>query len=173
MSSPNPLLSRQNYDSPFGPLVLVAEPDALVAILWPNERDGRVVLDPEPEPVDHHPVLDKTVSQLGEYFGGTRHEFDLPLAPRGTEFQVQVWWSLAEIPYGETSTYGAQAAAIGRPTAVRAVGAANGRNPLSIVLPCHRVVGANGKLTGFAGGIESKRWLLDHEAGVEVAPSLF
>lgn len=159
-------LSTLIYDSPVGPLGLVADDDALIAVLWPTEAEGRVRLAEEPAPAADHAVLNKTARQLGEYFAGTRRDFDLPLAPSGTEFQRQVWWSLAEIPFGETSTYGKQAAAIGRPAAVRAVGAANGRNPLSIVLPCHRIVGANGKLTGFAGGLDTKRWLLDHEASV-------
>lgn len=109
-------------------------------------------------------LLDETARQLDEYFAGSRFAFDLPLDPVGTEFQVSVWRSLADIGYGETSTYGEQAARIGRPTAVRAVGAANGRNPLSIVLPCHRVVGGDGRLTGFAGGLEAKKYLLEHEA---------
>lgn len=159
-------LSTLSYDSPVGALGLVADAEALVAVLWPTETEGRVRLAEEPEPTSDHPVLVKTAAQLDEYFAGTRRRFDLPLGPSGTEFQRQVWWSLAEIPFGETSTYGKQAAAIGRPAAVRAVGAANGRNPLSIVLPCHRIVGADGKLTGFAGGLDTKRWLLDHEASV-------
>ena len=159
-------LSTLTYDSPVGPLGLVADDDALIAVLWPTEAEGRVRLAETPTANTDHPVLRATASQLGEYFAGTRRSFDLPLDPSGTEFQRQVWWSLAEIPFGETSTYGKQAAAIGRPAAVRAVGAANGRNPLSIVLPCHRIVGADGKLTGFAGGLDTKRWLLDHEAKV-------
>ena len=110
-----------------------------------------------------HPVLAATVAQLQEYFRGERRVFDLPLAPRGTAFQLRAWESLRAIPYGEARSYGAQALHIGRPTAARAVGAANGPNPLPIVVPCHRVVGATGMLTGFAGGIETKRWLLDHE----------
>jgi methylated-DNA-[protein]-cysteine S-methyltransferase len=149
--------------SPVGPLTLVAHDDALIAVLWPEELDGRVRFEQDPVETAQHPVLDLAVTQLDEYFEGSRRSFALPLEPRGTDFQRLVWWSLAEIPFGETSTYGKQAANIGRPTAVRAVGAANGRNPLSIVLPCHRIVGADGKLTGFAGGIETKRWLLDHE----------
>lgn len=158
-------LSISSLDSPVGPLGLVASATALVAVLWPDERDGRVRFDNEPVEVAQHSIIDTAATQLEEYFAGDRRQFDLPLDPRGTEFQCSVWWSLADIPYGETSTYGKQAANIGRPTAVRAVGSANGRNPLSIVLPCHRIVGADGKLTGFAGGIDTKRWLLDHEAG--------
>lgn len=156
-------LSMTTLDSPVGRLRLVAHDDGLLAILWPDEREGRVKFSSEPAPTRRHPVLEEAARQLDEYFEGTRESFDLPLDPIGTEFQRAVWLALAEVPYGETSTYGKQAANIGRPTAVRAVGAANGRNPLSIVLPCHRIVGANGKLTGFAGGIETKRWLLDHE----------
>lgn len=157
-------LHMLTYVSPVGPLGLVATDDALVAVLWPEEREGRVKFSTEPIEADANSVLARTAEQLDEYFAGTRRTFDLPLDLRGTEFQQQVWWSLADIPFGETSTYGKQAATIGRPTAVRAVGSANGRNPLSIVLPCHRIVGADGKLTGFAGGIDTKRWLLDHEA---------
>lgn len=157
-------LATTTHDSPIGRLRLVAAADALVAVLWPVEKDGRVRFDSEPTPADEHPILDATAVQLDEYFAGTRRHFDLPLEPSGTEFQRQVWWALNEIPYGETSTYGKQAVAIGRPRAVRAVGTANGRNPLSIVLPCHRIVGADGSLAGFAGGLDTKRWLLDHEA---------
>ncbi len=151
------------YHSPLGELTLVATDQALIAVLWPDEPDGRVRFGVTPSAVDAHPVLDTAAVQLDEYFAGARTAFDLPLDPTGTEFQVQVWWSLASIPYGQTSTYGQQAKLISRPKAVRAVGAANGRNPLSIVLPCHRIVGADGKLTGFAGGLDAKRWLLDHE----------
>lgn len=102
--------------------------------------------------------------QLREYFAGDRTTFDLPLAPRGTAFQQRVWMALREIPAGETRTYGEIAARLGQPTASRAVGAANGQNPLAVVVPCHRVVGANGTLTGYAGGLDRKAWLLDHEA---------
>ena len=156
-------LQRTNIDSPVGQLGLVATATALVAVLWPEERDGRVRFSIEPT-TGGNAVLDQTAEQLGEYFDGARRTFELPLELRGTEFQQQVWHALAEIPFGETSTYGKQAAAIGRPRAIRAVGSANGRNPLSIVLPCHRIVGADGTLTGFAGGLDTKRWLLDHES---------
>lgn len=104
------------------------------------------------------------LGQLREYFAGTRSQFDLPLAPRGTAFQRQVWEALRPIPHGSTTSYGAIAASIGRPTASRAVGAANGQNPIAIVVPCHRVVGSTGALTGYGGGMDRKRWLLDHEA---------
>jgi methylated-DNA-[protein]-cysteine S-methyltransferase len=130
--------------------------------VWPTDRQARVRFGPTLE--GDHPVLAETRRQLEEYFGGDRRVFDLPLDLVGSEFQVAVWRSLADIPYGTTATYGEQAARLGRPSAVRAVGAANGRNPVSIVLPCHRVVGADGSLTGFAGGLAAKRWLLDHES---------
>lgn len=159
------LLQRRTIDSPVGQLRLVATETALFAVLWPEEREGRVKFTTEPVDGDNK-VLRQTTKQLGEYFAGKRRSFDLPLELRGTEFQQQVWLELAEIPFAETSTYGKQAAAIGRPRAIRAVGSANGRNPLSIVLPCHRIVGADGKLTGFAGGLDTKRWLLDHERAV-------
>ena len=158
-------LRSMPYDSPVGTLRLVADDHALVAVLWSDEPEGRVRFGQEPNDVTTpSEVLIRTRTQLDEYFAGARTSFELPLEPVGTEFQLEVWGSLADIPYGETSTYAKQAAAIGRPRAVRAVGAANGRNPISIVLPCHRVVGADGKLTGFAGGLGAKRWLLDHEA---------
>jgi len=158
-------LTIATLDSPIGALRLVASDSALVAVLWPEEKEGRVTFDDEPQTAAHHPIIDKASVQLDEYFAGDRRDFDLPLDPQGTEFQRQCWWALAEIPFGETSTYGKQAARIGRPKAIRAVGSANGRNPLSIVLPCHRVIGANGKLAGFAGGLDAKQWLLDHELG--------
>jgi len=102
-------------------------------------------------------------TQLAEYFAGDRRAFDLPVAPRGSEFQELVWRALVEIPFGETRSYGQLARSIGQPTASRAVGAANGRNPIAIIVPCHRVIGATGALTGYAGGMAAKRWLLDHE----------
>jgi methylated-DNA-[protein]-cysteine S-methyltransferase len=111
-----------------------------------------------------HPVLRDTARQLAEYFGGRRRAFDLPLEFRGTDFQKRVWLSLLSIPFGETRSYLDVARALGDPAAVRAVGAANGRNPISIVAPCHRVIGANGDLTGFGGGLEAKAWLLAHES---------
>lgn len=108
----------------------------------------------------------EAAAQLRAYFAGQLQEFDLPLAPAGTEFQLSVWNLLRAIPFGQTTTYGAIAHAIGRPDAVRAVGAANGANPLPVVVPCHRVIGKSGSLTGFGGGLPVKRWLLDHEARV-------
>ena len=111
----------------------------------------------------HHPVLNAAAAQLGEYFGGTRTVFDLPLDVRGPYFQRKAWLALSTIPYGSTVSYGEQARRIGYPGAARAVGAANARNPLPVILPCHRVIGANGSLTGFGGGLGTKRWLLEHE----------
>jgi methylated-DNA-[protein]-cysteine S-methyltransferase len=103
-------------------------------------------------------------TQLDEYFAGTRREFDLPLHATGTAFQLRAWRGLCDIPYGETVSYGEQATRLGSPNAFRAVGSANGQNPISIVVPCHRVVGANGSLVGYGGGLDAKRWLLQHEA---------
>jgi len=148
--------------SPVGVLTLVAGDTGLVAILWPDDRPGRVPFEAQPEETPH-PVLDEAECQLAAYFAGRLRQFDLPLDFRGTEFQRRVWAALLAIPFGETRSYGAIAAAIGRPAASRAVGAANGRNPISIVAPCHRVIGGSGKLTGFAGGLEAKAFLLDHE----------
>ena len=109
-------------------------------------------------------MLVAAARQLAEYFAGRRRAFDLPLAPAGTPFQQQVWRQLLQIPFGSTCSYGALARAVGRPSASRAVGAANGRNPISIIIPCHRVIGSDGSLTGYGGGEPAKRWLLDHES---------
>ncbi|MGV3525527.1 MAG: methylated-DNA--[protein]-cysteine S-methyltransferase [Candidatus Sericytochromatia bacterium] len=150
------------FDSPVGRLTLIASETALLAILWENERPGRVPLEPgtyQPE----QPILQETCRQLQAYFAGERTHFDLPLAPQGTAFQQRVWRALAEIPYGETRSYGELAKQLGNPGASRAVGAANGKNPLSIVLPCHRVIGGKGQLTGFAGGLHAKQTLLGLE----------
>lgn len=151
------------YLSPLGPLELVASDDGLLAVLWPDDPPERVAVPDELVESPKNRVLAQAAQQLDEYFAGTRKSFDLPLDLRGTEFQVAAWRALADIPYGETATYGEQAASLGRPKAVRAIGAANGRNPLSIVLPCHRVVGADGSLTGFAAGLDAKKFLLDLE----------
>jgi len=151
----------RKVDSPVGTLTLVASETHLVAIAWQREGEappfGAV---PEEDP---HPVLDETGRQLRAYFAGERRDFDLPLDFRGTDFQRQVWQALLAIPFGETRSYRDIAVALGRPTATRAVGAANGRNPIPIVAPCHRVIGTNGSLTGFGGGLENKAFLLDLE----------
>ena len=147
-------------DSPTGPLTLVAEGGELVGLHF--ALDGRsdepsVLGEPDPS------AFDDVRAQLDEYFAGERTEFDVPLDPVGTEFQLRAWEALRRIPYGETRSYGEQARTIGSPAAVRAVGAANGRNPISIIVPCHRVVGSDGSLTGFGGGLDAKRYLLDLE----------
>jgi methylated-DNA-[protein]-cysteine S-methyltransferase len=150
-------------DSPFGPLTIVGSAAGLRAILWPGDNPARVGLGGIPLHPGSADVLDEAAHQLEAYFAGSRTSFDLTLDLHGTEFQLAVWQALAEIPYGETRTYAEQAARLGRPTAVRAVGAANGRNPLSIVLPCHRVIGSDGALRGFAGGLDAKAALLTFE----------
>ena len=154
----------KRVSSPVGTLTLVATDDGLAAILWENDPPRRVRLDIEREDT-RHPVLLETERQLDEYFAGRRRAFALSLDPAGTAFQRKVWNALLTIPFGQTRTYGQIAAQIGRPNAFRAVGAANGRNPLSIVAPCHRVIGSTGKLTGFAGGLDVKAKLLALEAG--------
>ncbi len=171
MSDCATMIARR-YESPIGALLLLAENGSLRAVLWPDDDPKRAGIhgdvDRPVTPADQtaldQTVLDQTAQQLDEYFAGTRQRFDVPIDGGGTDFQRAAWAGLQEIPYGETRTYGQQASAIGRPSAVRAIGAANGRNPLSIVVPCHRVIGADGSLTGFAGGIDVKRRLLDHEA---------
>ena len=151
-------------NSPVGELRLIAGDNDLRAILWGAEDAERIASIDDDELVEGTtPVLDEAISQLEEYFAGTRREFDLPLDPAGTEFQQSAWMVLRTIPYGTTISYGQQAERLGDPNKARAVGAANGKNPLSIVVPCHRVVGSNGHLTGFAAGIDVKSWLLDHE----------
>ena len=153
--------TRIDAPEPFGALLLVAGGGSLAEIRWREARapEGAV----EVKGGDGHAVLDAAAGQLEGYFAGERHAFDLPLAPAGTPFQRRLWARLAEVPYGRTTTYGALAEALGDPRLARAVGAANGANPLPIVVPCHRVIGSDGSLTGFAGGLEAKRWLLAHE----------
>lgn len=142
-------------ESPVGTLTLWEEDGALTGLYFGRPpREGREGTSP---------LLEEAQRQLAQYFAGERRQFDLPLAPRGTDFQKQVWRALEDIPYGETRTYGEIAQAIGKPKACRAVGMANHRNPLSIFVPCHRVVGAGGSLTGYGGGLEAKRFLLDLE----------
>ncbi len=148
--------------SPLGELKLVASDKGLTAILWPDDDPLRVRLGTLQED-KNHPVLRDTERQLRDYFDGKLEKFSLKLDFAGTEFQKKVWRALLDIPFGETRSYAQIAASIGHPKAVRAVGAANGRNPISIVAPCHRVIGANGKLTGFAGGLEAKAYLLKIE----------
>lgn len=150
------------YASPLGPLLLVARDQALVELRF---ADGDT-LDERPDDGDEdptHEVLAATIAQLDEYFAGSRREFDLPLAPRGSDFQQQAWAALLTIPFGETISYGEQARRLGDPRKARAVGGANGRNPIPIIVPCHRVIGADGSLTGFSAGMSRKVWLLEHE----------
>jgi methylated-DNA-[protein]-cysteine S-methyltransferase len=148
--------------SPVGTLTLVATDDGLAAVLWENDPPGRVRLDLVAEE-NGHPVLVEAERQLNEYFAGRRTRFELKLDLSGTAFQKAVWNALLTIPFGETRSYAQIASVIGHPAAARAVGAANGKNPVSIVAPCHRVIGSSGALTGFAGGLEVKARLLEFE----------
>jgi methylated-DNA-[protein]-cysteine S-methyltransferase len=152
--------------SPVGNLKLIATDKGLAAILWEDDPEGRVRLATLVENKTH-PVLLKTESELQEYFGGRRTTFSVALDAIGTEFQRNVWRALSEIPFGETRSYLDIAKRVGNVKAVRAVGAANGKNPISIIVPCHRVIGASGKLVGFAGGLKTKSHLLQLEAGMK------
>jgi methylated-DNA-[protein]-cysteine S-methyltransferase len=154
--------------SPFGLLLLVETGGALTAIGLPSERDGPV---PRASWIETAEPFAEAVRQLDAYFAGTLRRFELPLAPTGTPFQLRVWRALREIPYGETVSYAELARRIGRPAAVRAVGAANGRNPLAIVIPCHRVIGSDGRLVGYGGGLPAKAALLALERRVAGAPA--
>ena len=145
----------------------MASDSGLAAILWENDNPRRVPVNLVAE-VPDHPVLIETEKQLREYFAGQRQVFSVPLDFGGTEFQNQVWQALLSIPFGETRTYTEIARQIGKPAAVRAVGAANGRNPISIIAPCHRVLGSTGNLTGFAGGLQAKAHLLALEGAANV-----
>ena len=158
-------------DSPVGPLLLAAGDDGLRLIEFGDPRHPTTP-DADCREGDNA-VLRSTRAQLREYFAGARRGFDLPLAPRGTAFQRRVWNALTAIPYGSTTSYGEIARRIGAPDAVRAVGAANGRNPLPIVVPCHRVIGADGSLTGFGGGLPAKRFLLGLEGALPREADLF
>ncbi|HPF70822.1 MAG TPA: methylated-DNA--[protein]-cysteine S-methyltransferase [Candidatus Krumholzibacteria bacterium] len=151
-------------DSPVGPLLLASDGTALTHLLFERE-DAPAAADRAAFAAGRRDaVLDRACAQLQEYFAGRRRTFDLPLAPTGTAFQRAVWRALEDIPYGRTESYGTLADRVGRPRAVRAVGAANGRNPISIIVPCHRVIGADGSLTGYGGGLDAKRFLLALEA---------
>ena len=150
-------------ESPVGELTLVADKNSLCCIYFPNQKPDRKKF-PEVEKTDSNRVLKSAVKQLNQYFSGKKVDFELPLRPVGTRFQEQVWKALKSIKYGKTVSYGDIAKKIKKPKAVRAVGAAIGKNPLSIIVPCHRVIGANGKLTGFAGGLSTKEFLLDLES---------
>lgn len=149
-------------DSPTGPLTLVAQDGVLAGLYMEQQRHRPAQVsfgEPDPSP------FGAVITQLGEYFDGARQQFDLPLSLNGTEFQQTVWRALGTIPYGETVTYGELAERIGRPSASRAVGLANGKNPIGIIVPCHRVIGSTGDLTGYGGGLDRKRMLLAFESG--------
>ena len=154
------MLTMMTMQSPVGELRLVVRVDALAGVYLPDQAMPAAPLAARPTR-----VLADAADQLTAFFAGERQSFDLALDPVGTGFQQLGWSALRKIPFGETWTYGQLARAIGRPAASRAVGAANSKNPLSIIVPCHRVIGASGQLTGYAGGMAAKRWLLDHERG--------
>ncbi|MEN9868730.1 MAG: hypothetical protein RL748_4320 [Pseudomonadota bacterium] len=160
----------RHHPSPLGPLLLAARPAGLSGVYY--EQHSHFAGSAGWQPVEQHALLDLAARQLDEYFAGQRKRFDLPLAPVGTPFQQAVWQGLRQIPWGETCHYGDLAVAIERPRAVRAVGAANGRNPLSIIVPCHRVIGRSGDLVGYAGGLQRKQFLLalEHQDSM---PGLF
>lgn len=160
----------RRLDSPVGTLTVAATDAGLHALEFPQNRHPA---DRHGWKEGDHALIDLAARQLGEYFSAARRTFDLPLAPRGTDFQRTVWMSLARIGYGETISYAQLAERIGKPTAMRAVGAANGRNPLPIVLPCHRVIGADGSLTGFGGGLPTKHFLLALEGALRTTDDLF
>ncbi len=151
---------RTSLETPVGTLQLFADDNALYRIVFPVCGDNLPVAHPAPK---GHPLLGSASLQLSEYFTGQRQNFDLPLSPQGTPFQLSVWELMQQIPYGETSTYGELAAILGNPNKARAVGGAANKNPLPLVIPCHRVMGANSKLTGFAGGLATKQFLLNME----------
>jgi methylated-DNA-[protein]-cysteine S-methyltransferase len=153
-------LSATHHATPIGDMLLLGDAAGLRGLYLPDPRHGPAVAGAPGEA----PVFAAAREQLDAYFAGELEAFDLPLAPEGTDFQRRVWAELERIPFGETISYSTLADRLGNPRAVRAVGLANGRNPISIVVPCHRVIGADGTLVGYGGGLENKRWLLEHEA---------
>ena len=157
------MTSTKQLDSPIGRLRLVATDQGLSHLLFDQQVGEDLDSAGNAAETDNHPVLDEAATQLEEYFAGRRQEFDIPLDLSGTEFQRAAWSALANVPFGETRSYRQQAEAISRPKAVRAIGAANGQNPVPIVLPCHRIVGSDGSLTGYGGGLPIKEYLLNHE----------
>ncbi len=164
-------LLYKDVPSPVGLIRVITSDKGLVAIIWEGENYKRTKLS-EPVKDDEHPILLQTEQQLNEYFENKRTTFNVPLDFKGTDFQVRVWEALLKIPYGVTKTYGELAKILGDIKAIRAVGGALNKNPISVIVPCHRVVGASGKLVGFAGGLENKSILLDLEQGFTM-PSLF
>ena len=159
-------LNYQYLETPIGKLLVVGKEGALSEILF--ENDGRPA-EPASSWRESDAGLETILQQLREYFSGERSDFNLELCADGTEFQKRVWQELVHIPHGDTISYGELAARLGKPTASRAVGAANGRNPIPVVVPCHRVIGSNGSLTGYAGGMATKEWLLRHEGALQHA----
>ena len=166
MQSDVPVFSRGTFKAPFGVLTVVGSDRGIRYVMFNNDAHPKPLERLHISDSEIHDSVNDAITQLDEYFNGSRRDFELPLDLQGTEFQVAAWNALADIPFGRTASYGQQAASIGRPKAVRAIGGANGRNPVAIVLPCHRIVGADGSLTGFGGGIEVKKWLLDHEQSI-------
>ena len=164
------MIVYQQHDSPLGPLLLAADARALRHVGFPS--DGCAAEPAAGWQAADHPILRDARRQLDAYFAGRLQRFDLPLAPNGTAFQQRVWRALRTIPFGQTRSYAQIAAGVGQARAARAVGAANGNNPLPIVIPCHRVIGSDGSLTGFAGGLAAKTFLLDHERAAFERPSL-
>jgi len=144
-----------HFSSPIGTLEITGDEDGISQVLF---------LDESPSVQESSPILDECVKQLGEYFESKRTEFELPLNPAGTEFQKSVWKELQNIPRGKTISYMDLAKRLGDPKVIRAAGTANGKNPIAIIIPCHRVIGADGSLTGYAGGLKRKQWLLEHES---------
>ncbi|HEX5353476.1 MAG TPA: methylated-DNA--[protein]-cysteine S-methyltransferase [Rhodanobacteraceae bacterium] len=163
------MLYCDQIDSPIGPLLLLGDGAGLVEIGLPHHG---APMQPPADAKQDNSKLRAAARQLDEYFAGTRQQFDVPLHPSGTPFQLEVWGALLAIPYGETVSYADIARRIRRPRAVRAVGAANGANPLAIIVPCHRVIGSHGDLVGYGGGLPAKRWLLEHERRHAPVPTL-
>lgn len=163
------LLFQSTLQTPLGDFALIGG-DAGLRTLLPIERAGQFEM---PIKSGAHPILDEAANQLSKYFEGTLREFSVPLDLRGTSFQNRAWLALQNIPYGQTRSYGEQAKYLESPNAARAVGAANGRNPIWIIVPCHRIIGASGDLTGYAGGFERKQWLLDWEHRNAIQSTLF
>jgi methylated-DNA-[protein]-cysteine S-methyltransferase len=148
-------------DSPLGDLLAIGDSEGLTGLYLPT---GKHIVTPPADAARDDRALAEVRVQLNEYFSGQRQRFELRLSPHGTPFQQRVWLALRDIPYGATASYGQTATVLGAPNSARAVGLANGRNPISIIVPCHRVIGANGSLVGYGGGMPAKRWLLAHEA---------
>lgn len=163
MTAETVIFSRGTLQAPFGMLTVVASDRGVRYITFEEDAHPKSYVGMDVHDDASHSVVARTLTQLREYLDGERTSFDLPLDLQGTEFQIDAWNALVSIPYGSTMSYAQQASLIGRPKATRAIGSANGRNPVVIVLPCHRVIGANGSLTGFGGGLHVKSWLLDSE----------